>query len=110
MSVLRAYDPNGKPAATPHSCASDAEGPKPASRCSSPAIPAPRPPADRRRSSKTLRDVYLPQWLLRASELRGRYIQFGKTSPEAHRIVEDPLNGLENSHQGAAQAARRAAR
>jgi hypothetical protein len=24
-------------------------------------------------------------------------IQYGKTSPEAHRIVEDPLNGIENS-------------
>ena len=30
-----------------------------------------------------LRNVYLPHWLLRASELRGRIIQFGKTSPES---------------------------
>jgi len=46
---------------------------------------------------ETLRDVELPRWLLRASELRGRFIQFAKTGAEADRIVEDPLNGLENS-------------
>src|SRR5690606_21063363 len=30
-------------------------------------------------------------------ELRGRYIQFAKSGPEAERIVRDPLNGLENT-------------
>jgi hypothetical protein len=44
-----------------------------------------------------LRDVNIPQYLLRASELRGRYIQYGKTSPEANRIVQNPLLYLENS-------------
>jgi hypothetical protein len=34
---------------------------------------------------------------LRASELRGRYIQFAKTSEEASRIVADSLSGLENT-------------
>jgi hypothetical protein len=46
---------------------------------------------------ESLRDLSLPGWLLRDSELRGRYIQFGKTSAENHRIVEDPLNSLENA-------------
>ncbi len=39
----------------------------------------------------------MPPALLRASELRGRYIQFAKTSEEASRIVQDSLFGLENS-------------
>jgi hypothetical protein len=46
---------------------------------------------------ESLRNVDLPRWLLRASELRGRFIQFGKTGAEAARIVDDPLNSLENS-------------
>src|SRR5205814_9123531 len=46
---------------------------------------------------ETLRSVGLPRWLLRAAELRGRYIEFGKTGAEASRIVEDPLNNLENA-------------
>jgi hypothetical protein len=41
--------------------------------------------------------VNIPQYLLRASELRGRYIQYGKSSPEANRIVQNPLLYLENN-------------
>jgi V8-like Glu-specific endopeptidase len=43
-----------------------------------------------------LREAELPPSLLRSSELRGRYIEFAKTSDAARRIVTDPLNGLEN--------------
>ncbi len=45
---------------------------------------------------KSLRDRRLPPALLRSSELRGRYIQFAKTSAAEERIVRDALNGLEN--------------
>src|SRR5690606_11437052 len=45
---------------------------------------------------KTARDVELPRSLLRAAELRGRYLQFGKQSDTAQRLVRDPLSGLEN--------------
>jgi hypothetical protein len=45
---------------------------------------------------ETLRDVGLPRFLLLTAELRGRYIQYGKSGAEANRIVEDPLNSLEN--------------
>src|SRR5690606_36352593 len=38
----------------------------------------------------------LPRSLLRAAELRGRYLQFGKQSDTAQRLVRDPLSGLEN--------------
>src|ERR1700722_16038666 len=42
------------------------------------------------------RDVSLPTSLLRAAELRGRYIQFGRTSSGNEQLVEAPLNSLEN--------------
>jgi Peptidase S46 len=42
------------------------------------------------------RDVTLPITLMRASELRGRYIQFGKGSPADDRIIQAPLNNLQN--------------
>ncbi|MFM7627627.1 MAG: S46 family peptidase, partial [Gammaproteobacteria bacterium] len=38
----------------------------------------------------------LPQWLLRSSELRGRYIEFSKKGEAERRIVADTLFGLEN--------------
>ncbi len=42
------------------------------------------------------RDVELPPTLLRASELRGRYIQFASQSDEARRMTQSPLSSLEN--------------
>ena len=42
------------------------------------------------------RDVSLPITLLRASELRGRYIQFGKTNVGNERITQAPLHSLQN--------------
>jgi hypothetical protein len=46
---------------------------------------------------KFQRDAFLPLWLLRYSELRGRLIQYGKQSPEALRRSQDDLQSLENS-------------
>lgn len=46
---------------------------------------------------RNIRNHDLPPALLRGSELRGRYIQFGKTGEAAARIVRDPLFGLENT-------------
>jgi hypothetical protein len=45
---------------------------------------------------KQQRNLDLPQWLLRASEIRGRLIQFSASSPQNERITADLLNGLEN--------------
>ncbi len=42
-----------------------------------------------------LRDT-LPPALLRSAELRGRYLQFAKVGEKERRIVQEPLNGLEN--------------
>ncbi|MFZ1098635.1 MAG: S46 family peptidase [Steroidobacteraceae bacterium] len=97
MSVLRAYGPDGKPVATPSFLTLRPAGPN----AGEPVFVAGHPGGTDRLFTVAelleLRDVYLPHWLLRAAELRGRYIQFGKTGPEANRIVEDPLNGLENA-------------
>jgi len=45
---------------------------------------------------KQQRNIDLPQWLLRYSEIRGRFIQFASVSPQNERITADQLNGLEN--------------
>ena len=96
MALLRAYDAHGKPAATPDYLRIRAEGPN----LGEPVFVSGHPGSTDRLLTvselETLRDVDLPRWLLRASELRGRYIQYGKTGAEAHRIVEDPLLSLQN--------------
>jgi V8-like Glu-specific endopeptidase len=45
---------------------------------------------------KFQRDITLPDWLMRYSELRGRYIQFSKIDDEAFRIVQNRLSLTEN--------------
>lgn len=97
MSVLRAYGPDGRPAATPNFLSFRPEG----ANAGELVFVAGHPGSTDRLLTvaqlETLRDVDLPSWLLRAAELRGRYIEFGKMSAENHRIVEDPLDGIENS-------------
>jgi len=44
-----------------------------------------------------VRDMVIPNWLLRYSELRGRMIQLATQSEEDHRIVRIPLQSIENS-------------
>ena len=97
MSVLRAYGPDGKPAATPDFLRIRPEG----ANAGELVFVAGHPSSTERLLTvaqlQTLRDLSLPNWLLRASELRGRYIEFGKMSAENRRIVEDPLFTLENA-------------
>ncbi|MGH8304370.1 MAG: S46 family peptidase [Steroidobacteraceae bacterium] len=97
MSVLRAYGPDGKPAKSPNFLRL-----RPAGPTAGELVFVAGHPGNTDRDLTVaqlleLRDVVLPRWLLRASELRGRYIEFGKTGAEANRIVDDPLNSLENS-------------
>jgi hypothetical protein len=96
MSVLRAYGADGKPAATPNFLALRAEGPQDKELVFVSGHPGRTQRLLTVSQLQTLRDVDLPRVLLRAAELRGRYIQFGKTGAEANRIIEDPLNSLEN--------------
>jgi hypothetical protein len=96
MSVLRAYDANGKPATTPNFLKIDFKGPDE----NAPVFVSGHPGSTDRLLTvtqlKSLRDDDLPKALLLRSELRGRYIQFGKTSEQAERIIGAPLDGLEN--------------
>jgi hypothetical protein len=46
---------------------------------------------------KGLRNDYLPQQLVRGSELRGRYIEFSKENPQNERITKAALVSLENT-------------
>jgi hypothetical protein len=97
MSVLRAYDSNGKPAATPHFMKIDFKGPAE----NEPVFISGHPGSTDRLLTvaqlKGLRNDYLPQQLVRSSELRGRYIQFGKQSEQNARITKAALVSLENT-------------
>jgi peptidase S46-like protein len=97
MSVLRAYDSNGKPAVTPHFMKIDFKGPAE----NDPVFVSGHPGSTDRLLTvaqlESLRNDYLPQQLVRASELRGRYIQFGKQSEQNARIIGAPIASLENS-------------
>lgn len=96
MSVMRAYE-NDKPASTPNHLRINFAGPKEGE----PVFVSGHPGGtDRLLTVEELtsqRNAFLPVWLLRYSELRGRYIQFSKNDPESLRIVQDPLNSIENS-------------
>jgi hypothetical protein len=96
MSVLRAYDAQGKPASTPNFLKINFDGPAE----NEPVFVSGHPGSTDRLLTvaqlKSLRDEDLPRLLLLRSELRGRYIQFGKSSPEAQRIIGAPLSELEN--------------
>ena len=97
MSVLRAYGPDGKPAATPNFLRINPAGPNVGELVFVSGHPGNTSRLLTVAELEMLRNVIYPRWLLRGSELRGRLIEYGKTSPEAARIVEDPLNSLENS-------------
>jgi V8-like Glu-specific endopeptidase len=96
MSLLRVYE-NGKPAATPDHLAFEWGGAKEGE----PVFVAGHPGTTQRLLTvaqlKTQRDVFLPFWLLRFSELRGRMIQYAKTSAEAERTSKDYLGSVENA-------------
>jgi len=97
MALLRAYGSDGKPAVTPTFLTLKPAGPDARELVFVSGHPGSTDRLLTVAQLESLRDIGLPRWLLRASELRGRYIQYGKTGAEAARIVEDPLNFLENS-------------
>jgi len=96
MGVLRAYE-NDSPAKTPNYLKFNFAGPAAGQAVFVSGHPG---STDRQLTVAQLlgeRNVDLPQWLLRYSELRGRYIQFAQVSAENERMVADQLNGIENS-------------
>ncbi len=95
FSMLRAYE-NGKPAKTPDHLPISFAGPAAGQLVFVSGHPGSTARLETRAELEFERDLALPIWLLRYSELRGRYIEFGKTGEAAARIVEAPLNSLEN--------------
>jgi V8-like Glu-specific endopeptidase len=96
MGILRAYE-NGKPARTPQFLKINFAGPA----VGDPVFVSGHPgTTDRLLTAAQLesqRNFEIPNWLLRYSELRGRFIQFSTTSEQNARITADQLNGVENS-------------
>ena len=96
FSVLRAYE-NGQPAKTPNHLRIDFAGPTAGELVFVSGHPGSTQRLETRAQLSFERDVLLPGALLRASELRGRYIQFGRTKAADEQLVEAPLHSLENS-------------
>jgi V8-like Glu-specific endopeptidase len=95
MGVLRAYE-DGKPAVPSSYLKFNFAGPA----AGDPVFVSGHPGStDRLLTVAQLeheRNDFLPQWLLRSSEVRGRLIQFGAENPTNERISADLLNSLEN--------------
>jgi V8-like Glu-specific endopeptidase len=98
MALLRVYDrgqPLQTPAHLPFNWSGAEEG--------EPVFVAGHPGTTQRLLTiaqlKTQRNVFLPFWLLRFSELRGRLAQYSRTSDEAARTAKDYLDAVENSHK-----------
>jgi hypothetical protein len=96
FSVLRAYE-NEKPAITPNYLQINFAGPSANQLVFVAGHPGSTARLQTRAQLEFDRDVPLPITLMRASELRGRFIQFGTTNPADLRIVQAPLNSLQNA-------------
>jgi hypothetical protein len=95
FSIIRAYE-NDKPAVTPNFLRINFDGPTVDQPVFVPGHPGSTARLQTRAQLEFERDVFLPGTLLRASELRGRFIQFGTNNPADERIVLAPLNSLQN--------------
>lgn len=96
MSVLRAYE-NGKPIHSPNFLRIDFNGPKAGDVLFVAGHPG---RTDRELTLEQLkfqRNVFLPTWLLRRTEERGRLIEFSEQSKQNQHITADLLNTIENS-------------
>ncbi len=96
FSVLRAYE-HGKPAVTPAYLPIKFDGPAANQLVFVPGHPGSTARLQTRAQLEFDRDLPLPITLMRAAELRGRFIQFGTTNPADDRIVQAPLNSLQNA-------------
>jgi Peptidase S46 len=96
FSMLRAYE-NGKPAATPNYLQINFNGPTVDQLVFVAGHPGSTARLKTRAQLEFERDLPLPITLMRAAELRGRFIQFGTSNPADARIVQAPLDSLENA-------------
>ncbi|MGI9265070.1 MAG: S46 family peptidase [Gammaproteobacteria bacterium] len=95
MSFLRAYE-DGEPASTPQHLAWRKAGAEEGEAVFITGHPGSTDRLLTVAELRFLRDVSIPVWLLRYSELRGRYRQFAAIGDEPHRVVQEPLLRLEN--------------
>jgi hypothetical protein len=95
MSFLRAYE-DGKPADTPHFLSWRKAGPAAAEPVLITGHPGGTDRSLTMSQLRILRDIQYPDFLLRAAELRGRMLEWQKTGPEAARVVQQEVLGLEN--------------
>ena len=96
FSILRAYE-NGKAAVTPNYLQIQFDGPAAGQLVFVAGHPGSTARLQTRAQLEFDRDLPLPITLMRAAELRGRFIQFGTTNPADDRIVQAPLNSLQNA-------------
>lgn len=96
MSVLRAYE-NGKPAKSPDRLRFDWDGANPGDAVFVSGHPGNTDRLLTVAQLETQRTTFMPFWLLRFSELRGRLLQYSKTGEEPRRTTENFLNLVENS-------------
>ena len=96
FSLLRAYE-NDKPAVTPNYLKIDFHGPTANQLVFVAGNPGSTARLQTRAQLEFDRDLPIPITLMRASELRGRFIQFGTVNPANQRIVQAPLNILQNA-------------
>jgi hypothetical protein len=96
MSILRAYE-NGKAASTPNHLRINWDGADPGD----PVFVSGHPGNTDRLLTvaqlATQRTTFMPFWLMRFSELRGRILQYAKTGEEPRRTTESYLNQIENA-------------
>jgi hypothetical protein len=95
FSVLRVYE-HGKPAKTPNYLQIDFAGPHVNELVFVSGHPGATARLETPAQLEFERDLLLPTALLRASELRGGYIEFGRVNRANEQLVEAPLNYLEN--------------
>jgi Peptidase S46 len=99
FSFVRLYE-NGQPVKAPEHLRWNASAPADGE----PVFVAGDPGSTQRLSTAEqllfVRNIQLPQTLLRYSELRGRLIRFGEEGPEQARVATDELFSTENSYKG----------
>jgi len=94
FALLRAYE-HGKPASTPNHLSIDFAGPKAGELIFVPGNPGNTERLLTTAQLITQRDA-LPSVLLRTSELRGRYEQYGAVSAQNAARIREPLDTLDN--------------
>ncbi len=96
MSILRAYE-NGKPAKTPNHLRINWDGADPGDAVFVVGHPGNTDRLLTTAQLETQRTTFMPFWLMRFSELRGRMLQYSKTGEEPRRTAESYLNQIENA-------------